>query len=90
MLTTHGNLEKRNAIFALEKRIEDMHGEFHKFRHGQLGRVPNWERLERDLISFSAKKIQDLELAKHLDRVLYKFQNRKRIWLRWIEEVHRG
>ena len=29
------------------------------------------------------------ELSKHLERIMFKFQNRKKIWLNWVEEVHR-
>ena len=83
-------MEKRNVILTFDRRIEEMHAAFHKLRHGQVGRTPDWERLEKDLLTFSARKIRDVELTKHLDRVLYKFQNRKKIWLRWVDEVHQG
>ena len=88
MLVTQENLKTRNSIFGLEKRIDEMHLEFQKYHQGQTERMPEWERLERELIIFSRKKIYDLELSKHLDRILYKFQNRKKIWLRWAEEIH--
>ncbi|MBW1667606.1 MAG: hypothetical protein JRJ66_06050 [Deltaproteobacteria bacterium] len=50
--------------------------------------MPDWESLERQLIVFSRRKLIDLELSRHLDRVLYKFQNRKKIWLKWVQEFH--
>lgn len=86
MAVAEGNLAIRRALMHLEERIERMHREFDKFIHGEIKRMPDWERLERDLLTFSKKKIFDLELANQLDRILYKFQNRKRIWLRWLEE----
>jgi hypothetical protein len=51
--------------------------------------MPDWEKLERDLLVFSRRKLFDLELSKHLERVLYKFQTRKRIWLKWAEEFQK-
>ena len=88
MLVSQENLSIRNAIFNFEKQIEGMHLEFQRYRVGEEKKMPDWERLERDLINFSRKRIYDFGLSKNLDRVLYKFQNRKRIWLRWVEEFH--
>ncbi len=83
------NLAIRNAIQQFEARIERMHSDFDKFVHGELDRMPPWENLEKELLAFSRKKIFDLELSNRLDRVLHKFQNRKRIWLRWLQEARR-
>ena len=89
MLISRENLEIRNAIFDFEKKVDKMHGEFNKFRHGEIQKMPEWEELEKQLFIFSRRKIFDLELSNHLDRILYKFQNRKKIWLKWAEEAHR-
>ena len=86
MLISEENLKIRNQIFDFDKRIEEMHLDFQKYHQGLETRMPDWERLERDLIVFSRRKLFDLELSQHLERVLYKFQNRKRIWLKWAEE----
>lgn len=88
MLLSKENREIRDAIIGFEKRIEDMHLDFQKYRSGQEKKMPDWERFERDLLNFSRKKIFDLTLSKNLDRVMYKFQNRKKIWLTWVEEAH--
>ena len=80
----------RNTISRFENKIDRMHLDFDKFIHGELDRMPPWEDLERELLAFSRKKIFDLELANQLDRILYKFQTRKRIWLRWMKEKNRG
>ncbi len=81
------NYEIRKKITGFEQRIEEMHQAFYEFYNGLEPLMPNWERLEKDLILYSRRKILDLELSKNLDRVLYKFQNRKKIWLKWAEEV---
>ena len=78
----------RDGINQLEKRVEEMHLAFQKYRAGEEKKMPEWERLERDFIAFSRRKIFDLRLSKNLDRVMYKFQNRKKIWLKWVEEFH--
>jgi len=70
-----------------EQRIDEMHQAFYKFYNGLEPLMPDWESLERELVLYSRRKILDLELSKNLDRVLYKFQNRKKIWLKWAEEV---
>ena len=88
MLISKENYEIRRKIFEFEKRTDDMHLDFYKFYHGTEQKAPEWERLEQELIFFSRKAIPDLELSKNLDRVLYKFQNRKKIWLQWFEEAH--
>ena len=82
--------ETRNKILDFEKRIEEMHLDFQKYCQGLDPKKPDHERLERDLLFFSRRKIFDLELSKQLDRVLYKFQNRKRIWIRWAEEFQKA
>ena len=88
MLISQENLAIRNSLMEFEKRVDDMHYEFQRYYQGIEHKVPEWERLEADLLQFSRKKIYDLELSKQLDRVQYKFQNRKKIWLRWLEESH--
>jgi hypothetical protein len=90
MLISQENLAIRSSILDFEKRIDDMHSQFQRYSQGIEHKVPEWERLEADLLQFSRKKIYDLELSKQLDRVQYKFQNRKKIWLRWLEETHHG
>jgi hypothetical protein len=87
MLISKENLEIKNQIFDFERRIEDMHLEFYKYYTGEEYRLPELQTLERELIIFSRKKIMDIELSKNLDRVLYKFQNRKKIWLTWVEKT---
>jgi hypothetical protein len=82
--------ETRNKLFDFEKRIEEMHLDFQKYCQGLDPKKPDYERFERELLFFSRRKIFDLELSKQLDRILYKFQNRKRIWLRWAEEFQQG
>jgi hypothetical protein len=90
MLISEEKLELQNAIFALEKRIDEMHEEFQKYYQGDSYKVPEWERLEMDLVHFSRRKIIDLQLSQQLDRVLHKFQGRKRTWLRWVEMARGG
>jgi hypothetical protein len=82
--------ETRNKILEFERRIEEMHLDFQKYCQGLDPKMPEHERLERELLFFSRRKIFDLELSKQLDRILYKFQNRKRIWLRWADEFQQG
>jgi hypothetical protein len=89
MLISDENLKIRNAIFDFDRQIELMHLDFQKYSQGLEARMPDWEKLERDLIVFSRRKLIDLELSKNLERVLYKFQTRKRIWLKWAEEFHK-
>lgn len=79
----------RETIRRFDSRIEKMHLDFQKFRSGEEKKIPDWESLERELIVFSRQKLFDQELINLLDQVLYKFQNRKRIWLRWVEERYR-
>ena len=80
------NLEIKHKILELEQRIEDMHLAFQKYCKGIETRMPDWDKLQNDLLQFSKRKIYDIVLSKQMDRVLYKFQNRKSIWLRWVEE----
>jgi len=82
------NIGIRGTVFDFEKRIDEMHLEFQRYHLGEQETMPDWERLEMDIIAFSRRKIPDLQLATHLDRVMYKFQNRKKIWLKWVEEFH--
>ncbi len=90
MLISKENRKIRDAILGFERRIEDMHLEFQRYRVGDAERMPAWERLEREILSFSRRKLFDLELGNHLDRVMHKFQNRKKIWLRWAEEYQQS
>ncbi len=90
MLISEEKLEIRNTILSLDQRVDEMHMAFQKYTKGSSRRMPDWEKLERDLVSFSRKKFFDFELSQQLDRVLHKFQNRKKIWLRWVEEFHRS
>lgn len=89
MLISEENLKIRNKIFDFDRRIDEMHLGFQKYHQGLETKMPEWERLERDLLVFSRRSLIDLELSKHLERVLYKFQTRKRIWLKWAEEFHK-
>ncbi|MBW2063422.1 MAG: hypothetical protein JRJ03_00680 [Deltaproteobacteria bacterium] len=90
MIISEEKLELLNTISDFDRRIEKMHLDFQKYHSGVENRMPDWEALERDLLAFSRRKIYEIELSNRLDRVLHKFQNRKRIWLSWVEEVHRG
>jgi hypothetical protein len=90
MLISKEIQETKSKILEFEKRIEEMHLDFQKYCQGLDPRMPDYERLERELLFFSRRKIYDLELSKQLDRILYKFQNRKRIWVRWAEEFQQG
>ena len=83
MLLSEEKLKIRNAIRDFDQQIEQMHAEFHKYHHGETKKRPDWEKLERNLVDFSRKKLIDFQLSAQLDRVLFKFQNRKRIWLGW-------
>lgn len=74
-----------DIIVDLDNQIDRMHAQFHKY-HAQETKIrPDWTRLESRLRSFSGQKIFDIQISGQLDRVLYKFQNRKKIWLSWIE-----
>jgi hypothetical protein len=86
MLISKENRELREAILGFERRIETMHLDFQRYRLGEADRMPGWERLEREILMLSRRKVFDLELRNHLDRIMHKFQNRKKIWLRWAEE----
>jgi len=87
MLISNENLEIRNQISVFERRIDNMHLEFYKYYTGEEHRLPDLQGFEREILIFSRKKITDIELSKNLERVLYKFQNRKKIWLSWVEET---
>jgi hypothetical protein len=75
MLLSEEKLEIRNAILDFEQQVDQMHAEFHKYHHGET---------RKRLVDFSRKKLIDFQLSAQLDRVLFKFQNRKKIWLGWI------
>jgi len=90
MLISKEIQETRSKILDFEKRIEEMHLDFQKYSQGLEPRMPDYESLERELLFFSRRRIFDLELSKQLERVLYKFQNRKRIWIRWAEDFQHG
>jgi len=74
-----------DAIVDLDNQIDRMHAQFHKYHTQETQIRPAWARLESRLRGFSGQKIFDFQLSGQLDRVLYKFQNRKKIWLSWIE-----
>jgi hypothetical protein len=87
MLISQEVEELRRQIRDFDSAIEKMHLEFNDFRQGKIHRMPDWEKLERFLVGFSRKGIADSALSAQLDRVLYKFQNRKRIWLQWVQDI---
>jgi len=78
-----------DTILLFERRIDQMHVQFDKYRHGEIHLLPDWQRFETQLLAFSRRRPHSLELSNQLDRVLFKFQERKRVWLRWAEEFHR-
>ncbi len=84
MLLSEEKLKIRNAIRDFDQQIDQMHAEFHKYYHGETKKRPDSEKLERGLVDFSRKKLIDFQLSAQLDRVLFKFQNRKKIWLGWV------
>jgi hypothetical protein len=74
-----------DAILDFDRQIDQMHVQFHKYHTEETKIRPDWQRLENKLRHFSRKKFFDLQLSSQLDRILYKFQTRKKIWLSWIE-----
>jgi hypothetical protein len=85
--------EKRKTqetILDLDRRVEQMHADFQKFHAGEEKTMPFWEALEREIMEVSKRKMIDTALSHQLDSVMFKFQNRKKIWLRWIDDVHRS
>ena len=90
MSVSDERLNHMQAITAFEGRIDKMHLDFQKYCKGELTRMPGWQRLEADLLVFSRRKIFELVMQKNLDRVLFKFQNRKKIWLKWADEFQKG
>jgi len=88
MLLSKENYEIKNKLMEFEQKIEDMHQDFYRYYYGTEKKMPNWEAFERELLNYSRRKILDFELSRNFDRILYKFQNRKQIWLKWIEESH--
>ena len=63
-----------------------MHVAFQKYRIGQEATMPEWQKLEEELLTFSRRKIYEVVISKNLDRLLFKFQTRKKLWLNWAEE----
>jgi hypothetical protein len=90
MLISKDNQAIRDRIMDFERRIEEMHSSFQKYARGIEPRRPDLEMMEREIQDFSRRKVYDLELSKQLDRILFKFQNRKKIWIKWAEEFQRG
>jgi len=90
MLISRENKAIRDKILDFERRIEEMHVNFQKYTRGIEPRRPDLELMEREILGFSRRKVYDLELSKQLDRVLFKFQTRKKIWMKWAEEFQRG
>ena len=86
MAVADEKLEMIKAISSFEMRIEEMHVEFQKYRIGQEATMPNWQTLEEELLTFSRRKIYEVVISKNLDRLLFKFQNRKKLWLNWAQE----
>ena len=74
-----------DTIVDFDNQIDQMHVQFHKYHTQEIKIRPDWARLESKLRGFSKQKIFDTQLSGQLDRILYKFQNRKKIWLSWIE-----
>jgi hypothetical protein len=90
MLISKDNQAIRQKVLDFERRIEEMHLNFQKYAQGIESKKPDLESMERELLGFSRRKIYDLELSKQLDRVMFKFQNRKKIWIKWAEGFQRG
>ena len=88
MRISRENYDIRRKITEFENRTDEMHKDFYKYYNGIEPKMPDWEGFERELVNYSRRKITDLELSKNLDRVLYKFQNRKKIWITWHNELH--
>jgi hypothetical protein len=86
MAVSDEKLEMIKALSTFERRIEDMHVAFQKYRIGQEATMPEWQKLEEELLNFSRRKIYEVVISKNLDRLLFKFQTRKRLWLNWAEE----
>ncbi len=86
MRISRENYETLRDIQRFDKRIEGMHQDFYKYYNGIVKRLPPWENLERELLIYSRKRLYDIQLSSDLDRVLYKFQNRKKIWFKWVDE----
>ncbi len=76
------------AIDEFDSRIEETHRQFMRYRAGDLPIMPDWKKLERDLIDFSRRRLSSAALNIQLDRILNKFQNRKKIWLSWVDELN--
>ncbi|MBW1862684.1 MAG: hypothetical protein JRJ02_09965 [Deltaproteobacteria bacterium] len=90
MLISKENLDIRNRTIEFEKRIEEMHLEFYKYCYGEESRRPDSESFEQELVNYSRKNIIDMELSKNFDRVLYKFQNRKKVWRTWTDDMNQA
>jgi hypothetical protein len=74
-----------DTIVDLDNQIDQMHVQFHKYHTQETKIRPDLTRLESKLVGFTKQKIFDIQLSSQLERVLYKFQNRKKIWLSWVE-----
>jgi hypothetical protein len=90
MLISKDNKAIRERIIEFERKVEEMHLNFQKYSQGIEPKRPDLEMMEKELLGFSRRRIFDLELSKQMDRVLFKFQNRKKIWLKWSEEFQKG
>lgn len=80
----------KELLSQFESRVDQMHRDFSRYHQGYVRRLPHWEGLERELVRFSSRRMPEVELRVRLDRILYKFQNRKQIWLRWAREIQGG
>jgi hypothetical protein len=86
MAVSDEKLEMIRVISSFERRIEEMHLAFQKYRIGEEAIMPDWQKLEEELLTFSRRRIHEVVISKNLDRLLFKFQNRKRLWLNWAQE----
>lgn len=88
VLSSKTSAEVRGLMADMDRKIDEMHQEFFRYRHKEIHQIPDWQRLERDLLFLSRGKNLGAEANMRLDGILYKFQNRKRIWLQWADERH--
>lgn len=86
MAISEEKTEMFDTIAKFDLRIEEMHQGFLKYQMGEADRMPDWESLEGEIVQYSQRKIFEMEISNRLTQVLYKFQNRKKIWLKWVEE----
>ncbi len=78
--------EMFDTIAKFDLGIEEMHQGFLKYKMGEADMMPDWEKLEEEIVRYSQRKIFEMEISNRLTRVLYKFQNRKKIWMKLVEE----